>query len=74
MLILSVRPVRISCLSESWTIWTKCQTQSKHLPLSPSAQCLSLALAPAPGEAKPRTAHHPRTIPWPAPPLLLGQH
>lgn len=32
----SVSRIRVSCPSESWTIWTKCQTQSKHLPLSPS--------------------------------------
>ena len=43
-------------------------------PLSPSAQCLSLILAPAPSEPSGGPNNHPRTIPWPAPSLLLGQH
>ena len=63
--------IPIVCL-RAWQFGQSVKPKVNISPLSPSAQCLSLALAPSEPSGGP--SNHPRTIPWPAPSLLLGQH
>ena len=65
--------IPIVCL-RAWQFGQSVKPKVNISPLSPSAQCLSLILAPAPSEPSGGPSNHPRTIPWPAPSLLLGQH
>ena len=65
--------IPIVCL-RAWQFRQSVKPKVNISPLSPSAQCLSLILARAPSEPSGGPNNHPRTIPWPAPSLLLGQH